>query len=85
MAYLIESSVEEQLTSETELNADPNLLDAAQKIYETYCQLQHRTVKQPTGIAIDPETQRGQLVFRRRPILLPGERFVTFAELGDAA
>ncbi|NJL82832.1 MAG: hypothetical protein HC890_07540 [Chloroflexaceae bacterium] len=60
---------------------EPTIVQAAQKIYQTYCQLQSRVIKQPLGIAIDPDTHRGQLVFRRRPVLLPGERFVKFEEL----
>ena len=37
--------------------------------------------KRPFGVAIDKDTYRGQLVFREKPILLPGECFVNINQL----
>ena len=55
---------------------DPTLIKAARKIYRTYCNLHSQLNKKPFGVAIDRETYKGQLVFRERPILLPGECFI---------
>ncbi len=60
---------------------DPTLVQAAKKIYRTYCNLHSQMTKRPFGVAIDKDTYRGQLVFREKPILLPGECFVNINQL----
>ncbi len=55
---------------------DPELITAARKIYRTYCNLHSHLSKKPYGVAIDRDTYRGQLVFKEKPILLPGECFI---------
>jgi hypothetical protein len=55
---------------------DPELIKAARKIYRTYCNLHSHLSRKPYGVAIDRDTYRGQLVFKERPILLPGECFI---------
>lgn len=55
---------------------DPTLIKAARKIYQTYCNFHDRLQTKPLGVIIDCETYKGQLTFRQRPILLPGERFI---------
>lgn len=61
--------------------SDPTLIQAARRIYRAYNNLNARIVKQPCGVAIDRDSLRGHLIFRERPILLPGESFVHFNEL----
>jgi hypothetical protein len=66
-----------------ELDAfNPLLLKAAQNIYSNYCQC-HMVPQQPVGVAIDRDTHRGHLIFAGKPILLPQECFVPFADLED--
>ena len=60
---------------------DPTLVQAAKRIYRTYCNLHSQMTKRPFGVAIDKETYRGQLVFREKPVLLPGECFVNINQL----
>ena len=60
---------------------DPTLVQAAKRIYRTYCHLHSQMQKRPFGVAINKETYRGQLVFREKPILLPGECFVNIKQL----
>jgi hypothetical protein len=60
----------------------PTLLRAAQSIYTNYCQT-HASNQTPLGIAIDRDTYRGHLIFVNKPILLPQECFVPFAELAE--
>lgn len=55
---------------------DPNLLKSARKIYCTYCHFHVNMKKQPVGVAIDKNTHKGQLLFKKRPILLPQELFI---------
>ncbi len=60
---------------------EPSLLKSAQRIYQTYCNLHKKLSKQPIGVAIDPKTHRGQLLFNKNPILLYGECFVSVDDL----
>jgi hypothetical protein len=60
---------------------DPVLLRAAKRIYRTYFALHSKVTKRPLGVAIDQETHRGQLIFKNRAILLPGECFVSLKQL----
>jgi hypothetical protein len=55
---------------------DPDLIKAARKIYKTYCNLNSHLSKKPYGVAIDRDTHKGQLIFKEKPILLPGECFI---------
>jgi hypothetical protein len=60
---------------------DPKLLKAARKIYLTYRNLHSQMTKRPSGVAINKDTHRGQLIFRDNPILLPGECFIQLNQL----
>ncbi|MBE9174240.1 hypothetical protein IQ225_00865, partial [Synechocystis salina LEGE 06155] len=60
---------------------DPKMLRMARRIYRTYRMLHPKSQKQPLGIAIHKETHRGQLMFNRQPVLLPGECFVPLHQL----
>ncbi len=60
---------------------DPKLLKAARKIYLTYRNLHAQMTKRPSGVAINKDTHRGQLIFRDKPILLPGECFIQLNQL----
>ncbi len=63
------------------LTLDPSVLKAARRIYRTYCVLHPKQNRQPYGIAIHRKSQRGQIIFRENPILLPGETFVPTTQL----
>jgi hypothetical protein len=76
----LSEDVKKQVSKKESL-VEPSLLRAARQIYRTYCQLHSRLNKTPIGVAIDGKTHRGQLLFTKRPILLPGERFVSLKQL----
>lgn len=60
---------------------DPNLLKSARDIYNTYCRFRNKLKKTPIGVAIDRKTHRGQLLFTKRPILLPWENFIPMEQI----
>ncbi|AIE73920.1 MULTISPECIES: hypothetical protein [unclassified Synechocystis] len=60
---------------------DPKMLRMARRIYRSYRMLHPKSQRQPLGIAIHKETHRGQLMFNRQPVLLPGECFVPLNQL----
>ncbi|MEO1520339.1 MAG: hypothetical protein AAFU78_06130 [Cyanobacteria bacterium J06633_2] len=53
-----------------------SIVEAAQVIYQRYCSIYTPTMPKPVGVAIDPVSHRGQLVFTDCPVLLPQERFI---------
>ncbi|MBR8829108.1 MAG: hypothetical protein DSM107014_14620 [Gomphosphaeria aponina SAG 52.96 = DSM 107014] len=57
------------------------MFKAARQIYQTYCYFHSKLTRDPIGVAIDPKTYRGQLLFTKIPILLPGECFVPLSQL----
>ncbi|MDJ0678443.1 MAG: hypothetical protein QNJ18_01110 [Xenococcaceae cyanobacterium MO_167.B52] len=61
--------------------SDPTLIKAARRIYLGYIQMNSKFIKQPYGVAVDRDSLRGHLIFREKPILLPGECFIRFSEL----
>jgi hypothetical protein len=80
--------VSEQLNNsnqqrEREISAlsDPALIRSARRIYRTYCFINPKQSKRPFGVAINPENHRGQLIFKSKPILLPGESFIPVKQL----
>lgn len=60
---------------------DPYLLSAARHIYEKCYDMYPEKAGQTSGVAIDRETYRGQLIFKDKPILLPWESFVPWEQL----
>ncbi len=60
---------------------DPGLVKAARQIYQNYFRLRSKVHKSPVGVAIDRQTYRGQLIFAKKPILLPRENFVPLEQL----
>jgi hypothetical protein len=60
---------------------DPNILKSARAIYQTYCHFHVKLAKPPIGVAIDRQTHRGQLLFTKRPILLPWENFIPINQI----
>ncbi len=60
---------------------DPILLRSAKRIYRTYCILHPKQNRRPFGVAIHRDSHRGQLIFKTKPILLPGECFVPVKQL----
>jgi len=63
------------------MQLDPNLVQAARTIYRKYLSLYLQIPKQPIGVVLNADTYRGQLVYRERPILLPGERFIPLTQI----
>ncbi|MDJ0530950.1 MAG: hypothetical protein QNJ70_00420 [Xenococcaceae cyanobacterium MO_207.B15] len=61
--------------------SDPTIIQAARRIYRTYRYINTKRTKQPLGVAIDKDSLRGHLIFRERPILLPGECFIRLNEI----
>ncbi|XHU95198.1 MAG: hypothetical protein JJP05_05355 [cyanobacterium endosymbiont of Rhopalodia gibba] len=59
------------------ITVDCAVLRAAQRIYRAYCVLHPKQNRRPYGIAINRKSKRGQLIFRKNPVLLPGESFVS--------
>lgn len=60
----------------TFMSLDPTIIQAARGVYRAYLSLYSQIPKQPFGVVLNKKTFRGQLVFRDRPVLLPGEYFV---------
>lgn len=79
--YLSQESVNPNQPIEIPIFLDPSLLRAARRIYRTYCSLHARLTRRPFGVAIDRHSQRGQLIFQEKPILLPGECFIPVKQL----
>ncbi|WP_013323299.1 hypothetical protein [Gloeothece verrucosa] len=81
MVYLSEQAKQKNLDMDIPILLDPTLLRAARRIYRTYCSLHSKLTQRPFGVAINRETHRGQLIFNAKPILLPGECFVSIKQL----
>ena len=60
---------------------DPSLIKAARNIYRNYCNLNIPTENRPMGVVIDRDSHRGQLTFKPKPILLPGECFISVQQI----
>ncbi len=63
------------------ITIDCDVLRAAQRIYRSYCVLYPKNDRQPCGIAINRKNKQGQIIFRKKPILLPGESFISTNQL----
>lgn len=65
---------------------DPGLIQTARDLYRDYREAHAQRSQRPIGVAIDPKTYRGHLVFGAKPILLPMESFLPIEYLdGEAA
>lgn len=60
---------------------DPILIKAARNIYRNYYSLAVPSDDSPMGIVINRDSHRGQLVFKRKPILLPRECFIPLRQI----
>lgn len=60
---------------------DPALLRAARRIFRIYQEVHPELDRRPIGVAIHEVSQRGMLLFSRKPVLLPGERFVPLDQM----
>jgi len=60
---------------------DPVLIKAARNIYRNYYSLAVPSDDTPMGIVINRDSHRGQLVFKRKPILLPRECFIPLQQI----
>lgn len=63
---------------ETPQLLDPNLLRAARYIYNRHQQVHQERMNRPLGVVVDRFTQRGHMIFRKRPALLMNESFIPF-------
>lgn len=69
----------------TQNSFDQATLTEAINIYKTYCLLHdNKIAKKPIGVAINPKTYRGQLLFIPTPALLPEECFVPIKQIEKA-
>ncbi|MEG3843246.1 hypothetical protein [Microcoleus sp. herbarium14] len=59
----------------------PNLIRAARSAYSMYLKVHSEQMQRPAGVVVSQGSDRGQLIFALQPVLLPGERFVTFDEI----
>ncbi len=60
---------------------DSNVVQAAKKIYFAYTEIHAATMARPVGVAINPVSYWGKLIFQRKPILLPGEYFIPLEQI----
>jgi hypothetical protein len=59
----------------------PDLIRVARSTYGLYLKVHSEQMQCPAGVVVSQGSDRGQLIFTSQPILLPGERFVTFEEI----
>lgn len=64
---------------------DPNLLTVARHLYYAYAQVHAQRMSRPLGVAINPHSYRGLLLFSHKPVLLPGECFIPFERIEGEA
>lgn len=81
MNFSIKNGNGTQVTKGVPNLLDPNILKSAKDIYETYCHFHVKLTKPPIGVAIDRHTHRGQLLFTKKPILLPWENFIPISQI----
>ena len=60
---------------------DPTLIKAARNIYRNYAGLSVPADVSPMGVIINRDSHRGQLAFKRKPILLPRECFIPIKQI----
>lgn len=60
---------------------DSSVIQAAKKIYLAYANIHAATMTRPLGVAINPVSYWGKLIFQRKPILLPGEYFIPLEQI----
>ncbi|MEG3862540.1 hypothetical protein [Microcoleus sp. herbarium12] len=68
-------------TSEIQSLLAPDLIRAARSAYGMYLKVHSEQMQRPVGVVVCQGSDRGQLIFASQPVLLPGERFVTFDEI----
>lgn len=81
MASIAEDNNHEEIITGIPDLLDPNLLKSARDIYNTYCHFRSKLTKTPMGVAINRKTHRGQLLFGKKPILLPWENFIPIDQI----
>lgn len=59
----------------------PDLIRVARSAYGMYLKVHSEQMQRPAGVVVSQGSDRGQLIFTSHPVLLPGERFVTFDEI----
>lgn len=57
------------------------MLKAARSAYGMYLRAHSEQMPRPAGVVVSQGNNRGQLIFAVPPVLLPGERFVSFEEI----
>ncbi|MCU0546761.1 MAG: hypothetical protein MUE44_32120 [Oscillatoriaceae cyanobacterium Prado104] len=59
----------------------PDMLKVARSAYGMYLRAHSEQMPRPAGVVVSQGSDRGQLIFAVPPVLLPGERFVSFEEI----
>ncbi len=60
---------------------DPALVRTARHVYRSFFEAHPNETQRPLGVTIDRHTFRGNMVFGRRPVLLPRECFVPLEQI----
>lgn len=82
MAYVTEQLVNNPSRSHQDMVGLRSLfITVAREIYSTYRKNHGTNPRRPVGAVINHVSQRGQLIFKGKPILLPREYFVPFEEI----
>lgn len=63
---------------ETPQLLEPTLLRAARQVYRRYQEVHLERMERPLGVVVDRFTQRGHLIFRKKPAVLMNESFIPF-------
>lgn len=81
MAYVTQPTDHPVSNAQDTALLDPLILITARKIYLSYCKTHTANPRRPTGAVIGYDGDRGQLVFKDKPILLFREYFVPFEQI----
>lgn len=86
MAYVTQQPADHQVSNAQHTALpDPAILITARKIYLSYCKTHTGSSRRPAGAVIGGGGDRGQLVFKDKPVLLFRECFVPFEQIEAGA
>ncbi len=82
MSYATQQPIDNRVSNTQDTaSLEPSLLMTARKLYSSYCKTHTESPRRPVGVVIGRGTQRGQLVFKDKPVLLFHECFVPFEQI----
>lgn len=64
---------------------DPSLIKAARNIYRNYYSVGFPNEDRALGVIINRDNHRGQLAFKKKPVLLPRECFIPIGQIESEA